>query len=118
MRLVRRIILILLIFFLPLQWTAAAVDLCCTHTPASAEQSIGQDEHEQASNASVPRDSERNTTFQSDCASCLGCCAHALASGVSLAPREMRAHNQVQCMSYIPDSVPESLFRPPVANLT
>jgi hypothetical protein len=112
---VRKFVLMFLMVLLPLQWSAAAMAMCCADEPAAvAQQNLGDDERKHDKSASEPLDGDKNGSFHSDCATCLACCAHAVGGRVILASPESRMHGHLQRPGYIPDLVPESLFRPPV----
>ena len=115
---VRRILAIFLLFVLPMQWATAAFGDCCyqgdetVQSHAAGPALAGDDV-----SAWKPGSDDGGDKARLACAACVFCCAHAMVGAFSWLPPEIAAHNVTPYLSSAPDSVRESLFRPPVPRL-
>jgi hypothetical protein len=107
-----------LMLFLPLQWSAAAVAQYCLHEPTSAaQQHVGHHDHEHEQKASQPADDGKAKTFDADCATCVAHLVHATSPCIGTVLPHADAPRFGAYFAFIPESLPDTLFRPPLALL-
>ena len=118
----RKLVALLFLLILPLQWTTTAVAAYCLHeTDAPAQQHMGHHAHEHQASAaqtdSDPGNSDFDASFDSDCPSCHAHFAQAVieADSPMLPASQVRA--AVAYRAFLPTPPPGSLFRPPLADL-
>ena len=105
----------ILLLFLPLQWSAAAVASYCEHeADASAQQHIGHHHHEHQDQPASQPDGDTGQTIHFDCGVCLAHVAF-IDDGVAGAAVPPTSDSfSVRYSATVPDSPPDNLFRPPV----
>lgn len=124
----RKLMLVFLMLFLPLQWTAAlAADCCLRHdaqtqehhaAPADHAQMHG-DHHAHHAKADKPDPAKQaKTDCDMGCGSCLAHhCAAAVSETLSLVPPPPAQAGDTPYLSRITSPLPDNLFRPPLARL-
>lgn len=118
----RKLMLIFLMLFLPLQWTAALAADCCLRHDAKAQEHHAQMVHaEHADHQHAEASTHDHAQNQSgDCdKNCVGCHAHHCACAVvelgAALPVIPSAMGQTPYISTLVEAVPDNLFRPPLA---
>lgn len=114
----RKLVAILFLLILPLQWTTAAMAAYCLHeTDGPAQQHIGHHAHEHQA-STTPADSDLgNTDFDADCPSCYAHFAQAVIdTGKPMLPAS-QGSGAVAYQAFLPTPPLASLFRPPLADL-
>jgi hypothetical protein len=114
----RKLVAILFLLILPLQWTTSAVAAYCLHeTDGPAQQHMGHHAHEHQASAAQTDSDPGNTDFDADCPSCHAHFAQAVidADSPMLPVSQVRA--AVAYRAFLPTPPPGSLFRPPLAGL-
>lgn len=125
----RKLILVFLMLFLPLQWTAAlAADCCLRHAEAQEHHAAPQghdhaqmhgDHHEHHAKSDKTDDGKQAKV---DCdMGCGGCLAHHCAAAVtelsSFAATVPAGADDTPYLSRITSPVPDNLYRPPLSSL-
>lgn len=123
----RKLMLVFLMLFLPLQWTAAlAADCCLRHDAQTQEhhaQQAGHDhEHQHHAKADTQDGKPAGKLAKNDCQSdCAGChvhhCAVVLPGLDSLATLPSIGSDDTPYVSGVTSPVPDNLFRPPLSRL-
>jgi hypothetical protein len=129
----RKLMLVFLMLFLPLQWTAAlAADCCLRHDAQTQEHHAAQmdhaqmhgDHHEHHAKAEKSDDGKTDSGKQVklDCdMGCGGCLAHHCAAAVSesltIAAGLPAMAGDTPYLSRITAPVPDNLYRPPLSSL-
>ncbi len=122
----RKLLIFIFLIVLPLQWTTAAVAAYCLHeTDSPAQQHLGHHAHEH--HASVAQadsdpgnsdpDASPDASFDSDCPSCH---THFIQALIDADRPMLPASQDGEVMTYrvfLPTPPPDSLFRPPLADL-
>lgn len=127
----RKLMLVFLMLFLPLQWTAAlAADCCLRHEAQPQEHHAAPVDHAQmhgdhhAHHASADKSHKSDSGQQAKtdcdmgCGSCLAHhCAAAVSASLSFAPALPAQAGDTPYLSRITSPLPDNLFRPPLARL-
>ena len=124
----RKLMLVFLMLFLPLQWTAALAADCCLRHDAqagehAAQQAVTHDhEHAHHSKAEVKDGKPTGKLVKTDCQSdCAGCHAHHCAVVLpdlgKLTTLPSMGAADTPYVSGITSPLPDNLFRPPLSSL-
>lgn len=114
--LMRRLLAILVLFVLPLQWSFAAVAEYCQHETAPAAQShLGHHDKQTVDSSAEPGKDKSGVPGDFDCPMCHHLCASAVSVDASTSIAEMGGSPHFQLHDSFPQHPPENPFRPPLA---
>lgn len=114
----RKLLAILFLLILPLQWTTAAVAAYCQHElEGKAQQHLGHHAHEHQADATKTDSDPGNTDFDADCPSCHAHFVQAIIDADSPILPASQLRDATTYRACLPTPPPSSLFRPPLANL-
>ncbi|CAN5719571.1 hypothetical protein BH09PSE5_BH09PSE5_07220 [soil metagenome] len=125
----RRLLLILLMFVLPLQFSWAAVASVCAHEVTVGAAHLGHHEHKHehagagtgasvGSEASDPKAAKASTAdFDTDCGTCHGVGSAAVIDPPAFHQRGVGDPFAVRYLRHSADHVPDHLLRPPLTDL-
>lgn len=114
----RKLVAILFLLILPLQWTSAAVAAYCQHEQdGKARQHLGHHAHEHQASAAQADDDPGNTDFDADCPSCHANFSQAVIDAAPPVFPASQARDVMTYRAFLPTPPPGSLFRPPLADL-
>jgi hypothetical protein len=112
----RRLLAIIVLLALPLQWSFAAVAVYCQHeTAPAAKLHLGHHERPAIDRSVVPDKSNSGIPGDSDCPMCHLLCASAVAVDTSTLVAEMGESPPLPIRDSFPQHPPENPFRPPLA---
>lgn len=115
----RRLLLIVLMFVLPLQWTWAAAASLCAHEPEPAAQHFGHHQHEHHGAAAQGAKADQEADVggvgsHPDCGVCHGLGVAFLADINAMAPPWPSLFVFLRYQAAVPDRSPDTLLRPPL----
>lgn len=111
----RRLLAIIVLLVLPLQWSFAAVSEYCQHETAPAAQAhLGHHDGQSVDQASGPDKDKPGDSGDVDCAMCHHLCGSALVVGMSTAMAQAGGSPQFTLRDSFPQHPPENPFRPPL----
>lgn len=118
----RRLLIVLIVLMLPLQWSTAAVAAYCGHeVEASAQKHLGHHEHEHHNEASSGAQSESDTTdqaaFDADCPTCHFLATPAIFSSDAVANLPPTPQSIAPYVGAVTERYPDTPFRPPLTFL-
>ena len=114
----RKLLAILLLLILPLQWTTAAASAYCQHEQnGKAQQHFGHHAHEHKASAAQVDSDPGNSDFDADCPSCHAQSSQAVDDGHMPALPTSQGRDAMVYRAFLPTPPPGSLFRPPLADL-
>ena len=125
----RRLVALLFVLVLPLQWFTATAAAYCPHEPESkqTQSHLGHHTHEhQASVAAMDRDSgdsgnsnpsNPNSVTDSDCANCHTHFVSAITNTGLTIPPLLSGPDTMAYQAFLPTPPSDPLFRPPLAPL-
>ena len=114
----RKLVTILFLLILPLQWTSAAVAAYCQHEQdGKAQQHVGHHAHEHQASTTPADGDPGNSDFDADCPSCHAHFAQAVIDSDATTFLAVQGGDTVAYRAFLPTPPPGSLFRPPLADL-
>lgn len=114
--LMRRLLAILVLLVLPLQWSFAAVAEYCQHETAPAAQShLGHHDKQTVDRSAESGKDKSGVPGDFDCPMCHYLCASAVIVDTSTSIAEVGGSPQFQLHDSFPQHPPENPFRPPLA---
>jgi len=112
----RRLLAIIVLFVLPLQWSFAAVAEYCQHeTPPAAQSHLGHHDKQTVDKAADTDKDKSGVPGDFECPMCHHLCASAVVVDASTSIAETGGSPQFQLHDSFPQHPPENPFRPPLA---
>jgi hypothetical protein len=112
----RRLLAIIVLFVLPLQWSFAAVAEYCQHeTPPAAQSHLGHHDKQGADKATDSGKTNSGVPGDFDCPMCHHLCASAVFLDASTSIAVLGGGPYFDLLHPIPQHPPENPFRPPLA---
>lgn len=113
--LMRRLLAIIVLFVLPLQWSFAAVAEYCQHETAPAAQShLGHHDKQTVDKSGKPDKDKSGVPGDFDCPMCHHLCASAVVVDASTSFAAIGGSPQLVLHDSFPQRPPENPFRPPL----
>ena len=114
----RKVMLVLFMMFLPMQWSTAAVAQYCAHeTDRAAQKHLGHHAHEHEDHATDRTDEGNDKTFDADCPTCIAHGAHVIGAPASPLASADAVLEPIFYLAFVPEPLPRDLFRPPLSHL-
>lgn len=112
----RRLLAIIVLFVLPLQWSFAAVAEYCQHEmPPAAQSHLGHHDRQAVDKAAGTDEDKSGVPGDIDCPMCHHLCASAVVMDASTSIAETGGSLQSRSHDSFPQHPPENPFRPPLA---
>lgn len=112
----RRLLAILVLLVLPLQWSFAAVAEYCQHeAPPVAQTHLGHHDKQGVDKAADSDKTKSGVPGDFDCPMCHHLCANAVILDASMSIAELGGGPQFHLLHAFPQHPPENPFRPPLA---
>lgn len=113
----RRLLIIVLMFVLPLQWSWAAAASVCAHETDVTVSHFGHHQHEHQSasfNEAADKDDDATMGYHADCGVCHGLGTALFPSVDGLSGHWIEPADFASYESAVPDRALDALFRPPL----
>ncbi len=112
----RRLLAIIVLFVLPLQWSFAAVAEYCQHeTPPAAQSHLGHHDKQSVDKTADTDKNKSGVPGDFDCPMCHHLCASAVFLDASMSIAVLGGGPHFDLLHSVPQHPPEKPFRPPLA---